>query len=130
MEYTLEEEKTEEKPDSTEILLMQSLTSIDKVALGISIGTLFGLAIFLATNILILKGGEIVGPRLVLLSNYFAGYDITLAGSLIGLVYGFVSGFILGWLIALLRNSIIRLYISFLKFKSSMSAVNDFIDNP
>lgn len=109
---------------------MQSLTKLDKVALGISIGTYLGLGIFFATNFLILKGGEEIGANLILLSQYFAGYEITFVGSLIGFFYGFVFGFALGWLIALLRNTVIRIYISFLKFKGSMSTVNDFIDNP
>jgi membrane protease YdiL (CAAX protease family) len=116
--------------DTTEKLIVQSLARLDGIALGISLGTLFGLAIFFATNILIIKGGEVVGPNLALLNQYFIGYEISFAGSLIGLLYGFVSGFILGWLIAFLRNIIVTLYLHILKVKSSMSAVNDYIDNP
>lgn len=116
--------------DTTEKLIVQSLARLDGIALGISLGTLFGLAIFFATNILIIKGGEVVGPNLALLNQYFIGYEISFAGSLIGLLYGFVSGFILGWLIAFLRNLIVTLYLHILKVKSSMSAVNDYIDNP
>lgn len=116
--------------DPTEKLIVQSLAKLDGIALGISLGTLFGLAIFFATNILIIKGGDIIGPNLVLLSQYFIGYEITFAGSLIGLGYGLVSGFILGWLIAFLRNFVVAVYLHILKLKGSMSAVNDYIDNP
>jgi tetrahydromethanopterin S-methyltransferase subunit G len=116
--------------DPTEKLIVQSLAKLDGFALGISLGTLFGLVIFFATNILIIKGGDIVGPNLVLLNQYFIGYEITFTGSLIGLVYGFVSGFILGWLIAFLRNFVVAVYLHILKLKGSMSAVNDYIDNP
>jgi hypothetical protein len=116
--------------DTTDKLIVQSLAKLDGLALGISLGTLFGLVIFLATNILIIKGGDKIGPNLILLNQYFVGYEITFTGSLIGLFYGFVSGFILGGLIAFLRNFIVRIYLHVLKIKSSMSAVNDYIDNP
>ncbi len=116
--------------NETDKLIAQSLAKLDGLALGISLGILFGLIIFFATNILIIKGGDIVGPNLVLLNQYFIGYEITFTGSLIGLIYGFVSGFVLGWLIAFLRNFIVAVYLHILKVKSNMSAVNDYIDNP
>lgn len=118
------------EPDPTEKLIVQSLARLDGLALGIALGTVFALMIFLATNILILKGGEVVGPRLALLGQYFAGYEVSFTGSLIGVVYGFVSGFMLGWLIALLRNIVVAAYLHILKLRSSMSAVNDYIDHP
>jgi hypothetical protein len=119
-----------EPADLTEKLIVQSLAKLDKVALGISLGTLFGLVIFFATNFLVFKGGDLIGPNLALLSQYFIGYEVTFTGSFIGLFYGFVSGFILGWLSAFLRNTIVAIYLHILKIKGSMSAVNDFIDNP
>lgn len=124
------EEKNDSADQQSEILIIQSLTRLDKTALGVSLGALLGLTIFFATNFLIFKGGENIGRNLILLRQYFTGYDISFAGSLVGLFYGVISGFILGWTIAFLRNSIIRLYIIFLKFKGNMSAFNDFIDNP
>lgn len=111
-------------------LIIQSLAKLDQTALGVAIGTLFGIAVFLATNILVLKGGDPIGPTLSLLGQYFIGYKVTFAGSLIGLVYGFVVGFILGWLAAFLRNLTITIYLHIARIKANMSAVNDFIDNP
>lgn len=130
MDPTINKTNNNAELDTTEKIIVQSLAKLDGLALGISLGTLFGLVIFFATNILIIKGGDVVGPRLVLLNQYFIGYEITFAGSLIGLFYGFVSGFILGWLIAFLRNFVISIYLHIVKLKSSMSAVNDYIDNP
>lgn len=121
--------REQDMPDTNQ-LIVQSLAKLDAIALGISLATLSGLAIFFATNILILKGGEEIGPTLELLNQYFIGYEVTPVGSLIGLVYGFASGFIAGWLIAILRNFIVTVYIQLLKIKGSVSAVNDFIDNP
>ncbi len=114
----------------TNKLIVQSLAKLDQTALGIALGVLFGSIVFFATNILVLKGGETVGPNLILLNQYFIGYTVTFGGSLVGLFYGFISGFILGWMIAFLRNLIITLYLSILKLRQSLLAVNDFIDNP
>lgn len=111
-------------------LIIQSLAKLDALALGIALGVLFGLLIFLATNFLVWKGGAEIGPNLALLSHYFIGYEVTPLGSLSGFFYGFLCGFVLGSFIAVLRNSIVAAYLFLLKLKSSMSAVNDFIDNP
>jgi hypothetical protein len=71
-------------------------------AFGLVLGLLCGLLIFMATNLLVLKGGEHVGPHLMLLSQYFIGYRVTFWGSLIGFAYGFalgtLSGAFIGWI--------------------------------
>ena len=115
---------------SADELIIQSLAKLDALAFGISLGVLFGLIIFLATNFLVLKGGEEIGPNMSLLSHYFIGYEVSPFGSLSGFVYGFLGGFVIGSLIAALRNFIVTAYVFILKLKGSMSAVNDFIDNP
>lgn len=111
-------------------LIIQSLAKLDQTALGIAIGTLLGVVVFLATNILVLKGGQTIGPNLALLNQYFIGYTVSFTGSLIGLIYGSIFGFILGWLIAFLRNAMITIYLNVITVRQSMLAVNDFIDNP
>ncbi len=120
----------DQSPDPMDRLIIDSLAKIDGVALGISLGVLFGLIVFAATNILIFKGGDIVGPNLALLGQYFVGYDVTFSGSLVGLGYGLLFGFVLGWLIAGLRNFVVSFYLCSLKVRRSMSAVSDYIDNP
>ena len=116
--------------ETADQIIISSLAKLDGVALGISIGVLFGIAIFAATNILIFKGGDVIGPNLALLGQYFVGYSVTFQGSLVGMIYGLIFGFALGWLVALLRNFVVTVYIQVLKVKGSMSAVNDYIDNP
>ncbi len=110
-------------------LIVKALAKLNLFALGIAVGTLFALIVFIATNILILKSEDVAGPNLALLSQYFIGYKVTFLGSLIGFLYGFISGFILGCLIAFLRNSFVALYLLSLKLKNKVSAVNDFIDH-
>lgn len=119
-----------QKPTRADEIIVQSLAKLDGKALGVAIGLLFGLTIFLATNFLIYKGGDEVGPNLALLSQFFVGYEVSFVGSLIGFVYGLISGFAIGWLIATTRNLILSIYMFVLRLKGSMSAVNDYIDNP
>lgn len=119
-----------DKPANTDELIIQSLAKLDVIAMGVSVGILFGLIVFLATNILLLKGGEEIGPNLALLGQFFIGYEVTFVGSLSGFFWGFATGYILGSLVALLRNFIVSVYLFFLKLKSSFTAVNDYIDNP
>jgi NhaP-type Na+/H+ or K+/H+ antiporter len=71
---------------------------------GVLAGLVIGLGIFIATNWLVLKGGEVVGPHLSLLSQFLIGYEVTFTGSLIGLAYGFVGGFAAGYFVASLYN--------------------------
>lgn len=71
---------------------------------GIAFGLLLGLGILIATNFLILKGGERVGQHLSLLSVYLPGYRVTFLGSLIGFVYLFVIGYGIGRSIVTLYN--------------------------
>lgn len=116
--------------DPSERIIVQSLARLDGTALGVALGLLGGLIVFAATNYLVFKGGEVVGPNLSLLAQFYPGYEVSVAGSFIGFFYGLISGFVLGWLIAFLRNCAVALYIHVVKVKSSMSAVSDYIDNP
>ena len=94
---------TDADDDVTQIVLTR-LARLNATVQGLVFGTLLGGAIFLATNWLILKGGEPVGPHLALLGQFFIGYRVTFLGSLIGFGYGFVTGFLAGYLVAMLYN--------------------------
>ena len=78
-------------------------------ALGLVLGLLFGLIVFVATNWLVIKGGDRVGPHLILLSQYFIGYRVSFLGSLIGFAYGFAVGTLSGALIGWVYNKIVNL---------------------
>ncbi len=77
--------------------------------LGLSLGLLFGIGMFIATNWLVLKGGKAVGPHLQLLSQYFIGYRVSFFGSFIGFAYGFAVGTLSGSLIGWIYNRITKL---------------------
>ncbi len=74
--------------------------------MGLVLGLLCGLAVFIATNWLVIKGGESVGPHLSLLGQYFIGYRVSFLGSFIGFAYGFAVGTLSGALIGWIYNTI------------------------
>ena len=76
-----------------ESLVLTRLMRLNATVQGVVTGLVAGLAIFIATNWLIIKGGPVVGPHLALLGQFFIGYRVTFVGSLIGFAYGFVLGF-------------------------------------
>jgi hypothetical protein len=105
-----------EVPDLAEALqgaLSQVFPKLDRLAFGLSLGMVSGIILFLATALLVLKGGDTIGPNLQLLNHYFPGYTVTLSGSLLGLGYGFATGFAGGWGFAFLRNMSVFLYMAF-----------------
>ncbi len=114
----------------TKELIVQSIAKVNQAALGIALGSQAGLGIFLLTNFVIVKGDALLSSNLALLNQYFWGYKITFAGSLIGLIYGFISGFILGWLIAFIRNFVIKIYLFIARYRERLISVNKFIDYP
>lgn len=77
-------------------------------AWGIALGLLCGFGLLIATNILVLRGGPVVGPHLGLLGAYLPGYRVTFVGSLVGLAYGIVIGYCAGRLIGSVYNLLVR----------------------
>ena len=114
---------------SADKLLIHGFARFDKIAMGVSIGALLGVLVFIATNILLLKGGEPIGPNLALLSQFFIGYTVTFTGSLVGLLYGFATGFLMGWLLAFVHNSATAAYFFAVKLAARISSVADFTDS-
>jgi hypothetical protein len=116
--------------DATDLMLLRAFARLDSIALGVATGTLCGLTIFAATVVLLLKGGQPVGPMLGLLGQYFIGYTVTASGSVIGLLYGFGAGFGLGWLIASLRNFCVKVYLHVVRLRSQLESVQDVLGPP
>ena len=88
-------------------LLQTTIRRLNARAWGIAVGLLLGIGLFIATNVLVLKGGPNVGQHLNLLAIYLPGYRVTFVGSLIGFVYMFVIGYALGRLIGLVYNQMV-----------------------
>jgi hypothetical protein len=90
-----------------EDVVLTRLLRLNAVLTGVVTGILAGLAIFVATNWLILKGGPVVGPHLALLGQFFIGYRVSFVGSLIGFGYGLVCGFVGGFVAAWIHNRVV-----------------------
>ncbi|MDX1389249.1 MAG: bacteriophage holin [Acidobacteriota bacterium] len=78
---------------------------LNKTALGLATGIVWGLGVFVATVWVATAGG---GETMALLRRFYLWYTPSYPGALIGLVWGFIDGFIGGWLVALLYNTFAR----------------------
>ncbi|MEE8478441.1 MAG: hypothetical protein V3S42_00390 [Candidatus Neomarinimicrobiota bacterium] len=73
---------------------------IDIKALALSVGIVWGFAIFLLTIVvLIMDYGFLSG-----LDGTFLGYSISWIGAFVGFIYGFVEGLIFGALLGFFYN--------------------------
>ena len=82
--------------------------------ISLALGLIMGLAIFIATNWIVIKGGHItpsgeyvVGPHLRLLGQFFIGYRVSFLGSIIGFFYGFAIGTLCGAVFGIIYNKIV-----------------------
>jgi len=94
--------------------LLSAVQTLNTKFLGLVLGILSGIIIFIATNWLVIKGGHIspegkyvIGPHLQLLSQFLIGYKVSFLGSIIGFFYGFALGTIFGTLIGWIYNKIV-----------------------
>ena len=99
--------QTESKADDRE--LSRRVVAIQSGVLALVCAVVGGLALFLMTVWLVIKGGPRVGQHLSLLGQYLIGYSVTWTGSLVGLLYGALIGGIVGWMIARIYNGVARL---------------------
>lgn len=83
------------------------IARLEAIVQGITLGLLAGAVVFVATNWLVLRGGPVVGPHLVLLAQFVPGYEVTFRGSLIGFVVVFGYGFAAGALLGAVYNGVV-----------------------
>jgi hypothetical protein len=98
-EFTYEERKT----------VSRTLALAHQKAWGVAVGLLLGLGLLVATDVLVFKDRQPVGPHLGLLSVYLPGYSVTYVGSLIGFVYMFVIGYGIGRSVVAIYNRVVLL---------------------
>lgn len=89
---------------SEEQAVRRALLRMRAHSFSLAIALLFGVGLFLATNVLVLRGGDVVGPHLGLLAAYFPGFRVTFVGSLIGFAYASLLGYGIGLMISSLYN--------------------------
>lgn len=101
---------------------------IDPLALGIAVGVVSGLGIFMASVVLLLRGGPAPGPTLSLLGNFLFGFDVTWSGAVIGLFEGGLLGGAVGALAARLRNWTLAGYAKFVRWRAERDARRQLLD--
>jgi hypothetical protein len=92
-----------------EAVILVRAVRLNATIAGLVTGLMAGFALFVATNWLVLKGGAVVGPHLLLLNQFFLGYRVTFRGSLIGFAWAFCLGFAAGFAIVRIYNALVGL---------------------
>jgi protoporphyrinogen oxidase len=128
-EYHEEMQDVEKREAFWDRILAGAFARMDKFSFATAVGSVSGLLIFLATIVLILRGGETVGPNLALLGQYFIGYTVTFQGACIGFAYTFFCGFLFGWLFAYLRNLGLAFIIYRARRKAERLSFGYFLEN-
>jgi hypothetical protein len=72
--------------------VLERVIRFNLVAVGAAIGAMCGIFVWLATVVLLVRGGSDVGLHLNVLGVFFPGYSVSWPGAWIGMVYGFIFG--------------------------------------
>lgn len=100
------------KSTTDKAILMAAFARFDPIALAVALGSVFALLIYLATALLLLQGGEVIGPHLTLIGIYLPGYEVSWAGGLVGAAYFWAIGAAIGTVIAVLWNLTHHIYVA------------------
>jgi hypothetical protein len=111
-----------EPPPIFDEIIHAAFAPLDPLALGIAVGLVSGMGLCMATILLLLQGGPVVGSTLSLLGHYLLGFQVTWTGALLGLVEAGAGGFALGYLGAWLRNGCMAAYASLIKRQTKTEA--------
>ncbi len=125
---TVVEPVAAESQMSPEEIIEAAFAKLDPLALGISVGIVSGVGLFLATVVLLLKGGALVGPNLSLLGHFFLGFKASWVGAFLGLFEAGIGGFVMGHIVAYLRNWGIAAYASLIRRQAEAEARRDLLD--
>lgn len=89
-----------------EELICSVFARYDPVALGTAVAVTTSLGLFFATLILLLAGGDPLGPTLSLLGNVFIGYTVSWTGLWLGAMEAAVAGYLFGQVLARTINRV------------------------
>ncbi len=118
------------RPDGERVerVVALAFAPMHKEALGVALGIVLGLLVALAT-----VAGLALDPDgrvpLELLAQYFAGYERSITGALIGSAWGLFVGFIAGWFLAFLRNLFLATWLLVIRARAEWAATRDFLDH-
>ena len=78
---------------------------------------------------LVNRGGEVVGPNMRLLSEYFIGYSVTTPGAFVGGAYAFLVAFVGAYSFAKLRDVLVRWSLRLAWRRSQRRASRNLLDH-
>ena len=117
---------------SAEEIIQHAFAKLDPIALGVAVGWVGGMGLFVVTAILLFKAGNTVGdpvgPTLSLLEHYLPGFRVTWLGALLGLFEAGGGGFVIGAGVASLWNWCMRAYAALLKRRADAEARHELLD--
>ena len=96
----------QELSDQEQKELQRAFQRTSEQGWGLALGFLGAIAVFVATAVLVFRGGDHVGPHLSLLSVYLPGYSVTWPGAFVGAGYFFFIGYGAGRTIATIYNRV------------------------
>jgi hypothetical protein len=79
---------------------------LNAVPLGVALGAVLGVGVFLLTLVVMSQGG---GAHLHLLRRVCPGFSTGVGGAFLGLVYWFIYGFVGGAVLAVVYNRVGKL---------------------
>jgi hypothetical protein len=115
----------EDQPDDRrEMIMLWAFAKLDVLAFVAASAVVVGLALFVLTLGLVIKGappGMPVGPNLGVLATFFPGYSVTTAGAFIGAGYAGVVGGIMGVVLATAWNVAHAIFLAVIRMRASLA---------
>lgn len=108
--------------------LALAFAPLHKAAFGVATGAAGALGMLLVT-VYVLVVPRAQGFPLELLATYFAGYEVSWAGAIIGGAWGFLVGFVAGWFIAFCRNLALALTAFSIRTRAELDQTREFLDH-
>jgi hypothetical protein len=95
---------------------------------GIACGTAAASLVVVLTVVHLIRSPGSAYP-LGLLSQYFAGYNVSPMGALVGGLWAGFAGFVAGWFLAFSRNFIMAVTVFLIRTRATLAANRDFLDH-
>jgi len=108
--------------------LVLAFAPIHKRNFGLACGTAAAVFVVALTLIHLVRSPGSAYP-LSLLSQYFAGYSVSILGSVIGGLWAGFAGFVAGWFLAFTRNFAIAVMVFLIRTRATLAANRDFLDH-
>jgi len=101
---------------------------LHKAAFGVATGAAGALGMLLVTVYVLLVPRARDFP-LDLMANYFAGYEVSWLGAVIGAAWGFLVGFVSGWFVAFCRNMALAVTAFSIRTRAELDQTREFLDH-